>query len=100
MTYTADGNMVASITGGDRNTITYVNDTERSLVSSLTDALNNTISYTYDVMRRLQSTTQGSSQLTNTYTDDLLASIAHSNTAEGMSTEYQFTYGRRACRWR
>ena len=29
-TYTADGNMLASTTGGDRNTVTYSNDTDRS----------------------------------------------------------------------
>ena len=51
-TYTADGNMLASTTGGDRNTVTYTNDTDRSLVTAVTNAKNAVTSYSYDSMRR------------------------------------------------
>ena len=45
--------MTASVTAGDRNTVTYANDTDRSLVNSVTDANGVATGYSYDSMRRL-----------------------------------------------
>ena len=91
-TYTSDGNMTASVTAGDRNTVTYANDTDRSLVNSVTDAKGVATGYSYDSMRRLLATACGDAAVTNGYTDDLLSSLSHTNTS-GKTTTYSFVYG-------
>ena len=90
--YTADGNMTASVTAGDRSTVSYTNDTDRSLVSAVTDAKGATTGYSYDTMRRLLATACGDAAVTNGYTDDLLSSLTHTN-ADGKTTTYGFVYG-------
>ena len=91
-TYTADGNMLASTTGGDRNTITYSNDTDRSLVTAVTDAKNAVTSYSYDSMRRQTGVTGADgSSVSSVYADDYLTSLSHSG-GDGATT-YGFTYG-------
>ena len=91
-TYTSDGNMTASVTAGDRNTVTYANDTDRSLVNSVTDAKGVATGYSYDSMRRLLATACGDAAVTNSYTDDLLSTLTHTNTS-GKTTTYSFIYG-------
>ena len=91
-TYTSDGNMTASVTAGDRNTVTYANDTDRSLVNSITDAKGVATGYSYDSMRRLLATACGDAAVTNGYTDDLLSTLTHTNTS-GKTTTYSFIYG-------
>ena len=91
-TYTSDGNMTASVTAGDRNTVTYANDTDRSLVNSVTDAKGVATGYSYDSMRRLLATACGDAAVTNGYTDDLLSTLTHTNTT-GKTTTYSFVYG-------
>ena len=91
-TYTSDGNMTASVTAGDRNTVTYANDTDRSLVNSVTDANGVATGYSYDSMRRLLATACGDAAVTNGYTDDLLSTLTHTNTS-GKTTTYSFVYG-------
>ena len=91
-TYTSDGNMTASVTAGDRNTVTYANDTDRSLVNSVTDAKGVATGYSYDSMRRLLATACGDAAVTNSYTDDLLSTLTHTNTS-GKTTTYSFVYG-------
>ena len=91
-TYTSDGNMTASVTAGDRNTVTYANDTDRSLVNSVTDAKGVATGYSYDSMRRLLATACGDAAVTNGYTDDLLSTLTHTNTS-GKTTTYSFIYG-------
>ncbi len=91
-TYTADGNMLASTTGGDRNTITYSNDTDRSLVMAVTDAKNAATSYSYDSMRRQTGVTGADgSSVSSVYADDYLTSLSHSG--GDSSTTYNFSYG-------
>jgi len=91
-TYTADGNMLASTTGGDRNTVTYSNDTDRSLVTAVTDAKNAVTSYSYDSMRRQTGVTGADgSSVSSVYADDYLTSLSHSG-GDGATT-YGFTYG-------
>ena len=91
-TYTADGNMLASTTGGDRNTVTYSNDTDRSLVMAVTDAKNAATSYSYDSMRRQTGVTGADgSSVSSVYADDYLTSLSHSG-GDGATT-YGFTYG-------
>ena len=91
-TYTADGNMLASTTGGDRNTITYSNDTDRSLVTAVTDAKNAVTSYSYDSMRRQTGVTGADgSSVSSVYADDYLTSLSHSG--GDSSTTYNFSYG-------
>ena len=91
-TYTADGNMLASTTGGDRNTITYSNDTDRSLVTAVTDAKNAATSYSYDSMRRQTGVTGADgSSVSSVYADDYLTSLSHSG--GDSSTTYNFSYG-------
>ena len=88
-TFTPDGNLPATVTAGDRNTVTYSYDADRSLLQSTTDALGNAVSNTYDSMGRLAGTTAGTSSVGYAYADDLLSSITHSgNTA----TTYGFSY--------
>ena len=84
--------MTASVTAGDRNTVTYANDTDRSLVNSVTDAKGVATGYSYDSMRRLLATACGDAAVTNGYTDDLLFSLSHTNTS-GKTTTYSFVYG-------
>ena len=84
--------MTASVTAGDRNTVTYANDTDRSLVNSVTDAKGVATGYSYDSMRRLLATACGDAAVTNGYTDDLLSSLSHTNTS-GKTTTYSFVYG-------
>ena len=84
--------MTASVTAGDRNTVTYANDTDRSLVNSVTDAKGVATGYSYDSMRRLLATACGDAAVTNGYTDDLLSSLSHTNTS-GKTTTYSFIYG-------
>ena len=84
--------MTASVTAGDRNTVTYANDTDRSLVNSVTDANGVATGYSYDSMRRLLATACGDAAVTNGYTDDLLSSLSHTNTS-GKTTTYSFVYG-------
>ena len=84
--------MTASVTAGDRNTVTYANDTDRSLVNSVTDAKGVATGYSYDSMRRLLATACGDAAVTNSYTDDLLSSLSHTNTS-GKTTTYSFVYG-------
>ena len=84
--------MTASVTAGDRNTVTYANDTDRSLVNSVTDAKGVATGYSYDSMRRLLATACGDAAVTNGYTDDLLSSLSHTNTS-GKTTTYSFAYG-------
>ena len=91
-TYTSDGNMTASVTAGDRNTVTYANDTDSSLVNSVTDANGVATGYSYDSMRRLLATACGDAAVTNGYTDDLLSTLTHTNTS-GKTTTYSFIYG-------
>ena len=91
MTYTADGNMTASVTGNDGETVTYTNDTDRSLVLSVTDPTNTVTTNTFDVLRRPLTTQTGSSSVTNSYSDDLLVGLSHSNTAS-TSTDYTLSY--------
>ena len=91
MTYTADGNMPASVTGNDAETVTYTNDTDRSLVLSVTDPAGTVTTNSYDSMRRPVSSQTGSSSITNTYSDDLLTGLSHSNTANS-STQYTLGY--------
>ena len=91
-TYTADGNMLASTTGGDRNTITYSNDTDRSIVTAVTDAKNAVTNYSYDSMRRQTGVTGADgSSVSSVYADDYLTSLSHSG-GDGATT-YGFTYG-------
>lgn len=90
-TYTLDGNMTASMTGNDGNTVTYTNDTDRSLVTSVTDPTNVVTSKTYDTMRRPVTSQTGSSAITNSYSDDLLVGLSHANTANS-STDYTLEY--------
>ena len=91
-TYTADGNMLASTTGGDRNTVTYSNDTDRSLVTAVTDAKNAATSYSYDSMRRQTGVTGADgSSVSSVYADDYLTSLSHSG--GDSSTTYNFSYG-------
>ena len=91
-TYTADGNMLASTTGGDRNTVTYSNDTDRSIVTAVTDAKNAVTSYSYDSMRRQTGVTGADgSSVSSVYADDYLTSLSHSG-GDGATT-YGFTYG-------
>ena len=91
-TYTADGNMLASTTGGDRNTVTYSNDTDRSLVTAVTDAKNAVTSYSYDSMRRQTGVTGADgSSVSSVYADDYLTSLSHSG--GDSSTTYKFSYG-------
>lgn len=91
-TYTADGNMLASTTGGDRNTVTYSNDTDRSLVTAVTDAKNAVTSYSYDSMRRQTGVTGADgSSVSSVYADDYLTSLSHSG--GDSSTTYNFSYG-------
>ena len=91
-TYTADGNMLASTTGGDRNTVTYSNDTDRSLVTAVTDAKNAVTSYSYDSMRRQTGVTGADgSSVSSVYADDYLTSLSHSG-GDGATT-YNFSYG-------
>ena len=90
-TYTADGNMTASVTGNDGNTVTYTNDTNRSLVTSVTDPSNVVTSKTYDSMRRPVTSQTGNSAITNSYSDDLLVGLSHTNTAN-TSTDYTLEY--------
>ncbi len=92
MTYTADGNMSASVTGNDGQTVSYTNDTELSLVMSVTDPANTVTSNTYDSRRRPVSSQTGSSAITNTYSDELLTGLSHTNTAN-TSTDYTLAYG-------
>ncbi len=90
--YTADGNMLASTTGGDRNTVTYSNDTDRSLVTAVTDAKNAATSYSYDSMRRQTGVTGADgSSVSSVYADDYLTSLSHSG--GDSSTTYNFSYG-------
>ena len=91
MTYTTDGNMPASVTGNDAETVTYTNDTDRSLVLSVTDPTNTVTTNTFDTMRRPLTTQTGSSSITNSYSDDLLVGLSHSNTANS-STQYTLSY--------
>ena len=84
--------MTASVTAGDRNTVTYANDTDRSLVNSVTDANGVATGYSYDSMRRLLATACGDAAVTNSYTDDLLSTLTHTNTS-GKTTTYSFIYG-------
>ena len=84
--------MTASVTAGDRNTVTYANDTDRSLVNSVTDAKGVATGYSYDSMRRLLATACGDAAVTNSYTDDLLSTLTHTNTS-GKTTTYSFIYG-------
>ena len=84
--------MTASVTAGDRNTVTYANDSNRSLVNSVTDAKGVATGYSYDSMRRLLATACGDAAVTNGYTDDLLSSLSHTNTS-GKTTTYSFIYG-------
>ena len=84
--------MTASVTAGDRNTVTYANDTDRSLVNSVTDAKGVATGYSYDSMRRLLATACGDAAVTNGYTDDLLSTLTHTNTS-GKTTTYSFVYG-------
>ena len=84
--------MTASVTAGDRNTVTYANDTDRSLVNSVTDAKGVATGYSYDSMRRLLATACGAAAVTNGYTDDLLSTLTHTNTS-GKTTTYSFVYG-------
>ena len=91
MTYTADGNMTASVTGNDGETVTYTNDTDRSLVISVTDPTNTVTTNTFDVLRRPLTSQTGSSSVTNSYSDDLLVGLSHSNTAS-TSTDYTLSY--------
>ena len=84
--------MTASVTAGDRNTVTYANDTDRSLVNSVTDAKGVATGYSYDSMRRLLATACGDAAVTNGYTDDLLSTLTHTNTS-GKTTTYSFIYG-------
>ena len=91
-TYTADGNMLASTTGGDRNTVTYSNDTDRSLVTAVTDAKNAVTSYSYDSMQRQTGVTGADgSSVSSVYADDYLTSLSHSG--GDSSTTYNFSYG-------
>ena len=90
-TYTEDGNMTASVTGNDGNTVTYINDGNRSLVMSIKDPANVVTSNTYDTMRRPLTTQTGSSAITNSYSDDLLVGLSHTNTANS-STDYTLEY--------
>ena len=91
-TYTADGNMLASTTGGDRNTVTYTNDTDRSLVTAVTNAKNAVTSYSYDSMRRQTGVTGADgSSVSSVYADDYLTSLSHSG--GDSSTTYNFSYG-------
>ena len=91
-TYTADGNMLASTTGGDRNTVTYSNDTDRSIVTAVTDAKNAVTSYSYDSMRRQTGVTGADgSSVSSVYADDYLTSLSHSG--GDSSTTYNFSYG-------
>ena len=89
-TYTDDGNFLKTATGGDRNTVTYNYDTDKSTLTSVTDAKGNVTSNTYDSMRRLQSTTSGDATVSYTYNKDRLSSITHSGGTNG--TTYNFTY--------
>ena len=90
--YTADGNMLASTTGGDRNTVTYSNDTDRSIVTAVTDAKNAVTSYSYDSMRRQTGVTGADgSSVSSVYADDYLTSLSHSG--GDSSTTYNFSYG-------
>ncbi|MBR3475194.1 MAG: DNRLRE domain-containing protein, partial [Oscillospiraceae bacterium] len=91
MTYTSDGNMTASVTGNDADTVSYTNDTDRSLVTSVTDPANVVTSNTYDTMRRPVTSQTGSSAITNSYSDDLLVGLSHTNTAN-TSTDYTLEY--------
>ena len=84
--------MTASVTAGDRNTVTYANDSNRSLVNSVTDAKGVATGYSYDSMRRLLATACGDAAVTNGYTDDLLSTLTHTNTS-GKTTTYSFVYG-------
>ena len=84
--------MTASVTAGDSNTVTYANDTDRSLVNSVTDAKGVATGYSYDSMRRLLATACGDAAVTNGYTDDLLSTLTHTNTS-GKTTTYSFIYG-------
>ena len=91
MTYTTDGNMTASVTGNDGNTVSYTNDTDRSLVTSVTDPANVVTSNTYDTLRRPVTSQTGNSAITNSYSDDLLVGLSHTNTAN-TSTDYTLEY--------
>ena len=91
MTYSADGNMTASVTGNDANTVSYTNDTDRSLVMSVTDPAQSVTSNTYDTMRRPVSSQTGNSSITNSYSNDLLTGLSHTNTAN-TSTQYTLEY--------
>ncbi len=88
--FTADGNLPASVTAGDRNTVSQNYDTQRSLLNSTTDPLGTETAYTYDGMGRLTQTSAGGSSVSYAYADDRLQSITHSGQN---STTYAFTYG-------
>ncbi len=91
-TYTSDGNMTASVTGSDGNTVTFQNDTNKSLVTKMTDPAQHGTTYTYDVMRRQTGIQGGSScDITNTYADDLLVKVRHNNTGSNY-TEVNLAY--------
>lgn len=84
--------MLASTTGGDRNTVTYTNDTDRSIVTAVTDAKNAVTSYSYDSMRRQTGVTGADgSSVSSVYADDYLTSLSHSG--GDSSTTYNFSYG-------
>ena len=83
--------MTASVTGNDGSTVTYLNDTDRSLVTSVTDPTNVVTSNTYDTMRRPVTSQTGNSAITNSYSDDLLVGLSHTNTAN-TSTDYTLEY--------
>ena len=89
-TYTSDGNFMATVTGGDRNTITYNYNTQKSTLTSVTDPLGNTTTNTYDILRRLQSVTSGDATASYTYNKDRLSTIYHSGGTNG--TTYSFAY--------
>ena len=89
-TYTSDGNFQATVTGGDRNTVTYNYNTQTSTLTSVTDPLGNTTANTYDTLRRLQSVTSGNATASYTYDKERLSTIFHSGGTNG--TTYSFAY--------
>ena len=88
--YTSDGNFLETVTGGDRNTVSYDYDTDTSTLTSVTDAKGAVTTNSYDVMRRPLLTASGNARVSYAYDVDRLSSTYHTGGTNG--TTYRFAY--------
>lgn len=96
MTYTSDGNHVATKTDSRGKVMTYVTDLAKDTLTSVTEPNGQTVSYVYDEQKQVTSATavMGDQVFKNEYTydDRRLKTISHNTTSATPDVIYTFEY--------